>query len=144
MSVEENKAIARRSLEEVWNQGNLDIVEELFASDYVYHDPGNPAGWHGQEGIRQAVSTYRAAYPDLHFAIEDMVAEGDKVVLRWTGTGTHKGTLMGIPPTGKHVTTPGMNLIRYSAGRAVEEWSGWDTLGMMQQLGVVPPMGGGG
>ena len=141
MSVEENKALALRGIEEVWNQGKLGVVEEIYATDYVYHDPGNPQGWHGQEGIRQAVSTYRAAYPDLHFAVEDVVAEGDRVVLRWTGTGTHQGNLMGIPPTGKHVTTPGMNLIRYEAGKAVEEWSGWDTLGMMQQIGVIPPMG---
>ena len=141
MSVKENKALALRGIEEVWNQGKLDVVDELYAPDYVYHDPGNPQGWHGQEGIRQAVSTYRAAYPDLHFAVEDVVAEGDRVVLRWTGTGTHQGNLMGIPPTGKHVTTPGMNLIRYEAGKAVEEWSGWDTLGMMQQIGVIPPMG---
>jgi steroid delta-isomerase-like uncharacterized protein len=143
MSLEQNRTMARRSLEEVWNQGTLDIVDEIFATDYVYHDPGNPEGWHGQEGIRQAVSTYRAAFPDLHFTIEDMVAEGDRVVLRWTGTGTHKGELMGIPPTGKQVTIPGINLVRYEGSKAAEEWSGWDTLGMMQQLGVIPPMGGG-
>jgi steroid delta-isomerase-like uncharacterized protein len=142
MSVEENKAIALRGIEEVWNQGNLDAADEIYATDYVYHDPGNPAGWHGLEGIKQAVSTYRAAYPDLHFTVEDIVAEGDKVVVRWTGVGTHNGELMGIPPTGKLVATPGLNLIRYKEGKAVEEWSGWDTLGMMQQLGVIPPMGG--
>ena len=143
MSLEKNKAVARRVMDEVWSQGNLDVVDELFDADNVYYDSGNPAGWHGREGIIQAVTTYRSAFPDLNFVVEDMVAEGDRVAFRWTGTGTHKGELMGVPPTGKVVTTPGISLVRLKAGRFAVEWSGWNVLGMMQALGVAPMPGGG-
>jgi len=140
---EELKAISRRLIEEVWNKGDLDVVDELIASDYVFHDPAAPEV-RGPEGLKQLVSMYRTAYPDLHFTIEDQIAEGDKVANRWTATGTHQGELMGIPATGEQVTTTGISITRYEAGKAVAEWANWDTLGMLQQLGVIPPMGGGG
>jgi steroid delta-isomerase-like uncharacterized protein len=142
MSTEENKAIARRDVEEVWNQGKLDVIDEIFATDYVGQFVGSP-DFHGPEGCKQFVTMYRTAFPDFHVTVHDMIAEGDKVVTRWTATGTHKGELMGISPTGVQETHTGINIGRISGGKIVEEWSSWDALGMLQQLGVVPPIGQG-
>ncbi len=139
MSTEENKALSRRLIEEVWNQGNLAVIDELTAPNYVDHDPTRPI--HGPEGMKQFVSMYLTAYPDTHFTIEDQIAEGDRVVTRWTARGTHKGPLMGIPPTGKQVTVAGISIDRVVNGKLVEDWSSYDALGMMQQLGVVPAPG---
>ncbi len=139
MSTEENKALSRRFIEEVWNQGKLAVIDELVAPNYVDHDPTGPI--HGPEGMKQFVSMYLAAYPDTHFTIEDQIAERDTVVTRWTARGTHKGPLMGIPPTGKQVTVTGISIDRVVNGKLVEDWSNYDALGMMQQLGVVPAPG---
>ncbi len=138
MSTEENKALDRRFTEEVWNRGNLAVVDELMSADYHEHDPTIPAG---SEGFKQFVLMYRSAFPDVNFTIEDQIAEGDKVVSRWTARGTHKGELMGIPPTGKQVTVTGIVIGRYANGKLVEGWSNYDALGMLQQLGAVPPPG---
>ncbi len=140
MSTEENKAIVRRGIEEFANQGNFAAIDELVASDYVFHAPGLPA-LHGHEGFQQMVMMPRTAFPDLHFTIEDLIAEGDKVVTRFTARGTHRGELMGIPPTGKQVSFPGILISHISKGKIVEEWEISDALGMLQQLGVVPPPG---
>jgi steroid delta-isomerase-like uncharacterized protein len=137
MSAEENKALARRVLDEMFNKGNLDVADELLAPDYVDHDPAMPEDIHGPEGFKQYVSGYRSAFSDLHLEFEDQIAEGDKVVTRWTGTGTHDGELSGIPPTGKRVTLPGMEIVRISGGKLVEGWEGYDTMNLMRQLGVV-------
>ena len=137
MSVEENKAIFRRIVEEGFNKGNLAIVDELVATDHVNHTDNV----HGPEEYKQFITMYRTAFPDLHMTIEDQIAEGDKVVNRWTSRGTHKGDLMGIPPTGKQTTVTGMYVARIIGGKIVEEWGNFDALGMMQQLGVVPPPG---
>ena len=137
MSAEENKALARRVLEEMFNKGNMDVADELLATDYVDHDPAMPEDIHGPEGFKQYVSGYRSAFSDLHLEIEDQIAEGDKVVTRWTGTGTHDGELSGIPPTGKRVTLPGMEIVRISGGKLVEGWEGYDSMNLMRQLGVM-------
>ncbi len=140
---EENKAILRRVTDEVFSQGNLDLVDELFAADYVLHDPGIPGGeLRGTEDFKQRwVSMFRTAFPDLRLSVEDQVAEGDKVVTRYAGRGTHRGELMGIAPTGMEVSVGGIILSRVSGGRIEEEWNSFDALGMMQQLGVVPGPG---
>lgn len=138
MSAEEHKAITRRFLEEVFAGGNLELVDELFAPDFVLHDPSVPQEVRGPEGIRQYVAMYRAAYPDTHFTIEDQIAEGEKIVTRWTGQGTHQGELMGIAPTGKQVTVTGIEVDRIAGGKIEETWVSYDALGMMQQLGVIP------
>ena len=143
MSAEENKAIARRLFEGVWNQGKLDVADEILAADYVFHAPV-PREVRGPEGFKQFVSMYRTAFPDVQYTIEDQIAEGDKVVTRWTCTGTHTGELMGIPPTGVQVTVTGIVIGRIAGGKIVEDWGNWDALGMLQQLGVVPPIGEGG
>ena len=138
---EENKTLVRRSFEEVFNQGNLDAVEEIFASDYVLHDPTSPEEIRGTEGMKQYVSMYRSAFPDLQQTIEDQIAEGEKVATRLTGRGTHQGDLMGIPPTGNRVEAPGIVINRISGGKIAESWANYDAMGMMQQLGVIPAPG---
>ena len=137
MSAEENKALARRVLEEIFNKGNLEVADELIAADYVDHDPAMPEDIHGPEGYKEYVGTYRPAFPDLHLQIQDQIAEGDKVVTRWTGTGTHEGELAGIAPTGERVTLPGMEIVRISEGKLVEGWEGYDSMTIMRQLGVM-------
>jgi steroid delta-isomerase-like uncharacterized protein len=136
---EQNKALARRAFEEVWNQGKLTVIDELTASSATYSDPNVPGGkFTGPEGVKQFVQIYRGAFPDVRITINDQIAEGDKVVTRWTATGTHKGQLMGIAPTNKHATVTGVNIDRYQDGKVVEAWASYDMLGMLQQLGVVP------
>jgi steroid delta-isomerase-like uncharacterized protein len=137
MSTEENKALARRVIEQMFNEGNLDVADELLALDYVDHDPSLPEDVHGPEGFKQYVGMYRAAFPDLHVQIEDQLAEGDRVATRWTGSGTHDGELAGIAPTGKRVTVPGMEIVRIANGKLVEGWEGYDSGTLMQQLGVM-------
>ncbi len=138
VSAEDNKALARRLIEEMFNRGNLEAADELFAPDYVNHDPGSPERIRGPEGIKRYVGVYRTAFPDLQLTIEDQVAEGDKVASRWTGRGTHQGDLMGIAPTGNRATTTGITIDRISGGKVVETWANFDVMGMMQQLGVIP------
>ncbi len=137
MSAEENKALARRVIEEMFNKGNLDVADELLAPDYVDHDPAMPEDIRGPEGFKEYVSAFRSAFSDLHVEIEDQIAEGDLVATRWTGTGTHDGEFAGIPPTGNRVTLPGMEIVRISDGKLVEGWEGYDSMTMMRQLGVV-------
>ncbi len=139
---EKNKAIARRVIEEVWNQGKLDVMDEIYATDFILNDPA-VGEVRGTEGLKQYVSMYRTAFPDVQLTIEDMIAEGDKVVTRFTFTGTHKGELMGIPPTGVQVTMTGIAISRIAGGKVVEDWVNGDDLGMLQQLGVIPPIGQG-
>jgi steroid delta-isomerase-like uncharacterized protein len=138
---EQNKALSKRGFEEVMNQGKLEVIDELVASNNTFYDPSLPGGKvNGLEAYKQIVQMYRTAFPDLHFTIKDQIAEGDKVVTRWTATGTHKGALMGIAPTGKRSTVTGISIEHYKDGKGVEVWNNWDTLGMLQQLGVVPTM----
>jgi steroid delta-isomerase-like uncharacterized protein len=138
MSTEQNKTISRRIFDEVWNKGNLAVVDETSAPTLVNHftPPGIPAG---RVGFKQFAQVYRAGFPDLHFTIDDMIAEGDKVVTRFTATGTHTGELFGMPATGKKATVTGITIARYDAtGKSAEVWTNFDQLGMLQQLGVVP------
>ena len=139
MSTEQNKALARRMIEEVWNQGNLALLDEIVAANYVGHNPSMTV--QGPEGIKQFILMYRSAFPDLHFTIEDMIAEGDRVVTRWSSSGTHRGPLSGIPPTGKHVTGTGIAISRFVDAKFAEGWTEFDLLGVLQQLGVIPAMG---
>ena len=138
MSIEQNKALARRWSEEVWGKGNLATIDELFATNFVfnYAPPGVSPD---REGYKQTVTNMCAPFADIRGTIEDMVAEGDKVVVRWTWRGIHKGEYMGVAPTGKQATITGINILRIVGGKIVEEWGEMDMLGMMQQLGVFPP-----
>ena len=136
--LEENKAIIRRSFEEV-DKGNWVTVNEMTAHDYVYHQPGRPKPLTGEE-FEQFMRSVRAAFPDGRLTIEDMIAEGDKVVTRYTLRGTHKGDFMGIPATGKKVVVTGIVISRIAKGKIAEDWEEFDALGFMQQLGAVPPI----
>ncbi len=136
---EEHKMIVRRLFEEVWNEGRLDVLDKIAAADYINHPQAHqPNFGGGVEGEKQFISMYRSAFPDVQMTIEDMLAEGDKVVVRWTGRGTHNGELMGIPPTGKQATVTGIAILRITDGKLAEGWGEFDALGMMQQLGVIP------
>ena len=138
---EQNKALSRRGIEEVWNQGKLSTIDELVAPNATYHDPNVPGGkFTGPEGLKQFVQIYRTAFPDVHIKVDAQFAEGDTVVTRWTATGTHKGDLMGIKPTNKFSTVTGVDIERFQNGKVVENWASYDMFGMMQQLGVVPSM----
>ena len=137
---EENKALDRRIYEEVWGAYELDNVERYYAADYVDHTalPGLPPG---REGVKATVNMFAGALSDLKLVIEDQIAEGDRVVTRWTTTATHSGELMGIPATGKQIKITGIGISRFAGGKVVESWTEYDSIGMMQQLGVVPPPG---
>ena len=122
MQPEENKAVTRRFLEEIFQGGNLELVDELFAPNFVLHDPSVSEEVQGLEALKQYITMYRPAYPDTHFTVEDQIAEGDEVVTRWTGQGTHQGELMGIAPTGNQVTVTGIEIVRISGGKIEETW----------------------
>ncbi|MCA1666204.1 MAG: ester cyclase [Thermomicrobia bacterium] len=137
MSADENKALVRRFME---GGLNLDAVDQFAAPDMIDHSRGGA----GREGLRQALGLFAAAFPDWQTTIEDLIAEGDKVVLRGVGRGTHRGAFMGIAPTGKQVTLPGIHIMRIADGKIVEHWAQLDDLGLMQQLGMAPAPGQGG
>ncbi|HEX9341629.1 MAG TPA: ester cyclase [Thermoplasmata archaeon] len=138
MGIEENKASVRMFYDEVWNRGNLSVVDKMTAENFVDHNPP-PGATPGREGSKQTFQMIRAAFPDGLTTIDDIIAEGDKVVVRATMTGTHQGDFMGIPATGKPVKITGIDVMRFEQGQAVERWGEWDTAGLMQQLGVAPP-----
>lgn len=137
---EENKALLRRENAEVWNKHNPDAIDEFYAPDLVSHNapPGVP---NDREGLKAVVGMYLGAFPDLKVTSDFMVAEGDKVVTRWTATGTQTGELLGIPPTGKQIRTTGIAINRIVGGKITEIWNESDQMDLMQQLGVVPPPG---
>ena len=136
MSAEDNKALARRAFEETVNQKNLAVFDELHVPDYVCHYASRTI--QGREPFKQFLSTLLTAFPDVHLTIEDMIGEGDRVVIRYMYRGTHKGDLMGIPPTGKQVAVTGIEIMRVANGKILEEWINSD---LMQQIGIVPAPG---
>jgi len=137
---ENNKAIVRRLLEEFWNKGNLSLADELFAPNYEHHDASTPDFGRGPESEKKRATLYRTAFPDVRLTIEDIIAEGETVMTRWSCRGTHKGDLRGIAPTGKQINISGVTIARLANGKFVEGWVNWDALGLMQQLGVVPEL----
>ena len=137
MSAEESKTIVRRFWG-VWEEGNIDLVDELLAPDYINHTPASPDQPTGPEGVKGVVAMFRSAIPDLRVVVEDMVAEGDKVAVRYTLEGTHEGELFGVPPTGQRLSIKSISVERVSGGKIREHWRITDTLDMMQQLGVIP------
>ena len=140
MSAEENKTLVRRFYDEVFNKKNLAVSNDFLDPHIIEHalPPGLPGGI---EGSRQFIGMYLAAFPDLHLTAEDMIEEGDRVAARLTMRGTHKGEFMGIPPTSKQVSITGIQVLRVASGRIAENWINLDALGLLQQLGVVPPPG---
>jgi steroid delta-isomerase-like uncharacterized protein len=138
---EENKAIVRQQEEELFTQGNLDAADEVYAPDYVGHDPSNSEEVRGLEAAKRAASDYRQAFPDLRVTVEDLIAEGDRVAARLRFRGTHLGELDGIAPTGRRVDCTGIVISRIEEGKIAEDWANFDDLGMMRQLGLIPKPG---
>jgi len=139
MLSETNKTVSRRFFEEVFGQGKLNVLDEIIAKDHVNSGPGSLPGLPtGPEGTKQLVTVYRNAFPDVHFTIDEQIAEGDKVVTRWSAHGTHQGELAGLPATGKSSTVTGISIDRIVNGKIAESWGIFDEFGLMQQLGAIP------
>lgn len=131
------KTIVRKVLEEPW-KGNWDVIDEYIAPGYIGHDPSQPKPIQGIEGTKENYRQYIDAFTGAHIAVDEQIAEGDIVASRWTARGTHTGEITGIAPTGKEVTVSGITISRLEGGKIIEEWTNWDTLGMMVQIGAVP------
>jgi steroid delta-isomerase-like uncharacterized protein len=131
-------ASARRFFDEVFSKGRLELVDELFATDYVGHPSGNEEPNRGPEGVKEYVAGLRGAASDLKIRIDDQIAEGAKVATRWTARGTHDGELMGIAPTGRPVSVTGITIQHLRDGKVVEGWTNWDGMSLLQQLGGIP------
>jgi steroid delta-isomerase-like uncharacterized protein len=139
MSTEQNKAIIRRYIGEIWSTGNLEAADEIIAEAFIFRGPINEL--EGLEAFKKFVAGIHTAVPDIHFTLEDSVAEGNKVAFRWTMTGTHTSELMGIAPTGKRFDVAGATIARLSGGKMAEVWLYWDRLSLLQQLGLMPQSG---
>jgi steroid delta-isomerase-like uncharacterized protein len=137
-TIEENKVQFRRTYDELFNQGNLALAEEVIAPDYINHEMPPGMNNRGPEAIRQVVMMLRTAFPDLHFTVDELIAEGDTVAGRVTMSGTHQGSFMGIAPTGRSVQQAHIHFVRFVDGKAVEQRAVRDDLTLMRQLGVVP------
>jgi steroid delta-isomerase-like uncharacterized protein len=139
MSVERNKDLARQAIG-IWTTGVFDAVDELYAPEYVnhqHHDPDDPRDIHGAEAMKRFAREFREAFPDFHDSVDIQIAEGDMVATRFTSTGTHRGTFMGVEPTNRELTWTGITIDRIAEGKIVESWANWDMMGMMQQLNAV-------
>jgi steroid delta-isomerase-like uncharacterized protein len=138
MSPEDNKVIVHRFFDEVWNKGNDSVVELYLASDFIEHFPDMEGG---REGFLKTARLFRIAFPDIHLTIEDEIAEGDKVVHRWTWRCTHAGPLFGIPPTGNKLQFSGITIVRVKDGQIIERWANLDEMGMFQQMNALSAVG---
>jgi steroid delta-isomerase-like uncharacterized protein len=136
---EENIAVVRRLIDEVRNQGRLEVIDELANEDFVGHDPA-VGGEFDRESVKPQIQMYRSAFPDLHLEIEEIFACGDKVVMRWRSEGTFENELMGAQPTHQKVTITGITIDRFEDGKVVEEWDQWDNLKLMRDIGAIPEM----
>jgi steroid delta-isomerase-like uncharacterized protein len=142
MSVDQNKTVVRRFYDEMLSGHDLSVAGDLFTADFIDHDPDDPQGrLSGVEGAAEEVGAYIAAFPDMQVSVDDLFAEGDRVAVRGTLQGTHRGAFAGIPPTGKSVTVPAIQTFRLVDGKIAEAWLSIDRLGMLQQLGVIPAPG---
>ncbi len=138
MSTEQNKALIGRFIEELFNRGNMSLADEMLAPDFVDREQLPPGIPNDREGVKVLTTMLRGAFPDFKATIDDILAEGDKVVIRMTWSGTQKGEFMGIPATGKRVSFGVIDIIRIAGGKLVEHWGQMDSMGMMQQLGAIP------
>jgi steroid delta-isomerase-like uncharacterized protein len=142
MATEQDKALIRRFIEEIFNQGNLSLADEILAPNFVEHEQLPPGIPNDREGVKVLAGMLRSAFPDFKATIEDILADGDKVVIRMTWTGTHKDEFMGLPATGKRMSIGVIDIIRVVNGKGIEHWGQMDAMGMMQQLGAVPAPAG--
>ncbi len=137
MSTEENKAVVRQFIDQVANQGKVDRVHDFISPEWIDHT-GAAGQAPGIENSMRAAAMFRTAFPPWHTEIEDMIAEGDKVMFRGTSSGTHRAEFMGVPPTGKLVSMSGVHIMRLANGKIIEHWAYSDMMGFMRQLGVAP------
>lgn len=138
VSKEDAKAVVRRAFEDFWSKGNAELAKELFTDDFVSHDPSTPDDFgKGPDRAKKLLQLYRGAFPDLNFEIEDIFAADDRVVTRWSSSGTHKNDFRGIAPTDKTARPTGITISRIENGRIAEEWINWDTLGLLRDLGLL-------
>ncbi|SRR6266540_2072996 len=137
MSAEQNKSIVRRWVEEGWNKRNIALIDQLYAPNFYQHETG-PETVNSSEALKQFVAGYLSAFPDLQFTIEDLVAEGDKVVWRFKASGHQNGSFMGLPASGKAVGVTGIVIFRLENSRMAEAWLNLDVLGLLQQVGIIP------
>ena len=140
MSTEDNKTLMRRFFEEVYTKKNLAAIDAFIAPNHIDHAVSAADSPVGPEGSRQLIGMMLTAFPDMHVTVEDMIAEGNKVVVRFTERGTQQGAFGSIPPTGKQVAVSTIDIVRIEGGKIAEEWGIDDMLGMLQQLGLVPAM----
>ena len=138
-SPENNKQIVQRFMEDCWNQGRLDALSGLVTDDCRIHDPVFPSLTSGAQNLRSHIESCRRAFPDLSFTIDDTIAERDEVVIQWTGTGTHSGDFLGMPPTNRRASVKGTSIFKFDGGKIVEQWSHWNLMTMMEQLGMAAP-----
>ncbi len=137
----DNKAIIRRLYEEVWNKRKLEVISEIISPSHALHGPNVAGSAVGPEAYKRQLLAFLAGYSDLHFTVEDVITENDKVVACWTFSGTHRGDYMGIPATNKKVSMDGITIHHLAGGKIMDSYGNWDLLGMMQQLGAVPALG---
>ena len=142
--IEANRSIARRVLVEIWGGGRLELIDELYAPDYVDHAPRGPEAEtvRGPQGLKEAVALFRAAFPDLSYSVEETIAERDLTMARFSARGTHRGQFLGAAPTGRVVTYEGIDVNRIVEGTIVESWVHYDALGLLEQVGLVESAGG--
>jgi steroid delta-isomerase-like uncharacterized protein len=133
-----DKGTFLRLMDAIWNERRLEVLDDIVASDYVRHDPAFPGEVRGPGGFKQYVLAMCTPFPDARVSIEDVIAEGDRMAIRWIFQGKHSGEFMGIPATGKDLALTGISIIRIRDGKIVEGWDGYDALGMLRQLGVAP------
>lgn len=138
MTAADNRSVARRVFEEIIDTGDWSRASEVIASDIVMHHPSSPEPVRGLEAVSQAIGGFRLGFPDLRVTIQEMIAEDDKVAVRWIGSGTHTGDLFGLPPTGRSVRVGGISILRFAGGKVVEDTIEEDSLGMFQQIGYAP------
>ena len=141
MSGEANKALSRRLVEEAWNQGKIEVLDEILADDFVHRDPTAPER-RNRDDYKQWIADSRVAFPDLQLTVDDELVDGEQIATRWTVRGTHQGNLVQptgtLPPTGRQLEITGITIARFASGKLVEDWQEGDTLGLMMQLGVLP------
>lgn len=137
MSVEQNKALARRVFDEIWSQGELELADEFLTPDFVGRPGGLGEPFRGPEGAKAFIGRLREGFPDITFVVEDMVGEGDLVATRWAATGTHGGQFMGFEPTERSASIDGMTFLRFEDGRIAEGWTQLDALALMKTIGAV-------
>jgi steroid delta-isomerase-like uncharacterized protein len=132
----DNKAIVRRLLEEIWTDDT--VADETVSTDYVGHDAALPEPIRGPQGAKENFKQYSDAFEGAHITVQQQIADGDTVATRWEGRGTHTGEIMGIPPTGKEIVVTGITMTTIRDGKIVGDYTVWDTLGMLQQIGAIP------